>query len=720
MTRIDTGLFDFANRLRPVGEQPDVVLVEIDDASLGQIGRWPWPRAVHAAMLGELTRAGARAIGLDLLLAEPGSDDTILDEAIAAAAPTVLPVSAYRIGSERPWPLYPSWESGHRSRLAHAHFRIDDDGAVRGLSLEEAGLPAFSLGVLDAGGRTPDAAPARRALLMATQSRRESGLATGTWPSSEFVLLPVVRAATQRESYAAVLRGEVDMRRFAGRLVFVGATARGLGDTYANAVVDESPVVSGVELHVAAASALAAETMIRRVPFALQAALAAAFVLVTMALLYRSRPRAGLMLVGALAASVVASSVGLLAAGHWWPPGGALAGVLSAYPLWSWRRLEAAMSGLVEQARRLRAEPDPFQRTSALRAIAEPVARELESLSDAADRIKTLRHLLSTILDRLPHPAIVTDVEGHVLLCNRIAHADFASLPADGEDLRPWLAAEFGDRRWLSRLTGSAPDVIHGVDAFDRAGRDWLIDVDRAEDPGLPTLWLLQFADISKVRQVQREREQMMRFLSHDLRAPQVSILSALDQLPQGPDYPPWAAIVERHAQRSLELAESFVQWARAENKPLDNEPIDLVGILAEAIDTTWPMAIRARVRVACEAPEQAPAVGDAQLLRRAIANLIDNAIKYGRPDSTVDVRLADEGEHWVITVADLGPGIAAEHVERLFQPYFRGSGPGERGGSGLGLALVRMVAERHGGTAAASNRAGGGAVFCIRLPAAL
>lgn len=721
LTRIDTALYDFAIGLAPIDADPALVLVEIDEASLAQIGRWPWPRAIHAALLEYLSRMGARAIALDLLLVESGSDDQILADSMKRSVPIALPVSGHEEADGFAWPLYPAYETGARARLGHAHFRVDADGFVRGLSLEEAGRPAFAIAILNAAGRPIVAERARAAVARADSARRDQALATGRWPTSVFTLLPRVTPVGDRISYAALMRGEIDPARIRDRVVLVGATARGLGDSYANAVIDANPLAAGVQLHAATFSAIASDRLIGRLGFGWHAVIAAAVLLATMGLLYRVRPRYGLPVVLLASAAVVALSVKLLQTGFWMPPGGTLVAVLLAYPLWSWRRLEAAVRGLVAAARDLDAEPDLVTVRTDSYVPAEPVARELASLSNAAERVKTLRRLLSTVLDRLPHPAIVADAGGAVLLLNRVARTAFAASPQESHDLRPWLVEAFGDRISLGTLFTSGQTSLHGVEASDAAGNDWLIDADRVDDPSLPRLWLLQFADISPIRKVQREREQMMRFVSHDLRAPQISILSAIDQLPDGADRPAWADIIERHARRSLELAESFVQWARAENKPIEREPIDLIGVLAEAIDATWPLAVQARVRVQCDAPETAPAHGDAQLIRRAVINLIDNAIKYGPEESEVDVSLAgDDSSVWEIRVADHGPGLSETDRSRLFEPYFRGERPARRSGTGLGLAFVRMVAERHGGKVRAENRAAGGTEFVLTLPAKL
>jgi len=106
---------------------------------------------------------------------------------------------------------------------------------------------------------------------------------------------------------------------------------------------------------------------------------------------------------------------------------------------------------------------------------------------------------------------------------------------------------------------------------------------------------------------------------------------------------------------------------------------------------------------------------GDALLLREAIKNLIDNALKYGG-DGALQLALTTDDTHCVLTIADHGPGIAPADAERVFERFARGEGAAA-GGAGLGLAIVKRVVDSHGGHIDLSNRVGGGLIATIRLP---
>jgi CHASE2 domain-containing sensor protein/two-component sensor histidine kinase len=223
-------------------------------------------------------------------------------------------------------------------------------------------------------------------------------------------------------------------------------------------------------------------------------------------------------------------------------------------------------------------------------------------------------------------------------------------------------------------------------------------------------------AALAAFRTADRQREEALQLLSHDMRAPQVSILTLLQSGHDRAD-PAFERRIADNAGRTLALAESYVQLARAESRQLATTRFDLSQALLDAADTLWPQAEARGVRVATRAdPSEVLVDGDQGLLTRAVMNLIDNAIKYGPAGGVVDCDVAVEGASCVCTIRDQGPGLPAEVLDHLYEPFRRGAGG--RTGAGLGLAFVRTVAERHGGSIRYERREDG-AVFVLRLPLA-
>ena len=159
---------------------------------------------------------------------------------------------------------------------------------------------------------------------------------------------------------------------------------------------------------------------------------------------------------------------------------------------------------------------------------------------------------------------------------------------------------------------------------------------------------------------------------------------------------------------------------ADAGSAPLRREPLRLDEAVRDVVASFEPMA--ADGGVVLEARDLEPSVVscDEPWVRQLVSNLVENAIKFSRSARApvVTVALREERGAAVLTVADRGPGIAPEDRPRIFERFYRGDAARTRGeGVGLGLAIAQWVAEAHGGSIAADNREGGGAVFQVRLP---
>ena len=221
-----------------------------------------------------------------------------------------------------------------------------------------------------------------------------------------------------------------------------------------------------------------------------------------------------------------------------------------------------------------------------------------------------------------------------------------------------------------------------------------------------------------------RQREEALRFLSHDMRSPQNSIL-ALTELQRNGHAPlPEHTLlknVDHYAQATLHLVDGFVHLARAEVVEMSRHEQDLIELVSGACDARWPQASRRSMTIDFISDlEQAYAWIDSSLLSRAIGNLLDNAVNYGPEGSTIRCEVSREGGHWMMTVHDQGPGIPPEQIQKLFKPFERlnQQAVGSPAGSGLGLAFVHTVMQRHGGSIACTSTLGQGSTFTIRLPA--
>ncbi|MGN6123248.1 MAG: HAMP domain-containing sensor histidine kinase [Sphingomonas oligoaromativorans] len=206
-----------------------------------------------------------------------------------------------------------------------------------------------------------------------------------------------------------------------------------------------------------------------------------------------------------------------------------------------------------------------------------------------------------------------------------------------------------------------------------------------------------------------RERTAMIGAIAHDLRTPMARIAFRIEGAPDKIRVP-----VQADIEQMRQMVTATIGFLRGDAGTGERHPVDLAALArrlaGEASDTGSPVSI-AMI-------ERAVVSGDRSALERLIQNLIDNAVQYGGGAELIVERDIDRAR---LTVADRGPGIPEEELERMFEPFERRDPSRSRstGGLGLGLAIARSIAQAHGGTIHAGNRDGGGLAVTVDLPAA-
>lgn len=220
-------------------------------------------------------------------------------------------------------------------------------------------------------------------------------------------------------------------------------------------------------------------------------------------------------------------------------------------------------------------------------------------------------------------------------------------------------------------------------------------------------------------------QKDLLRDVSHELRSPLARLQAALGLARRRAEGRATEELdrIEREAERLNELIGQILSLTRlaAEDEERLREPVDLAALVdAIARDAAFE-AEQSQRRVTVTASAPVTLIGSPELLHSAIENVVRNAVHYTQEHTAVEVALAEDGDgdQAVITVRDHGPGIAADHLDRVFEPFFRASESRDRasGGYGLGLAIARRAVELHGGTIGAANDPGGGLRVIIRLP---
>ncbi|HTD25965.1 MAG TPA: ATP-binding protein [Candidatus Elarobacter sp.] len=216
-------------------------------------------------------------------------------------------------------------------------------------------------------------------------------------------------------------------------------------------------------------------------------------------------------------------------------------------------------------------------------------------------------------------------------------------------------------------------------------------------------------------------QRRLLHDVSHELRSPLARLQAAIGLVRQSPQkLDASLERIEREATRLSELVGEVLTLARLESVNPAAEPVELAEVVASVAEDARFEAQAAGRDVSFHGVGGAIVRGRAELLHRAVENVVRNAVKYTAPGSTVDIamRLEVNPPRAVVSVTDCGPGIAPEELGRIFEPFYRGgSDAGGAQGFGLGLAIAQRAIEAHGGQIRAANVEGGGLRMEIALP---
>ena len=817
----------------------DIIIVAIDEASLAQFGRWPWPRQVHAQLLKKIMDESPRAVAFDIIFAEPDlknpAGDAQFAEAIHASGRVALPVlMEQRRAGGQPLEILPLPAlADAAAALGHVHVELDPDGIARRLYLRE-GLgspywPHLSLALLKIAGQRPTRAA------MAPHDAPEASHAPLVWFREQALLIPYAGPPGhfRQVSFAQVMHGDYAPDTFRDKLVLIGSTAAGLSDALPTPVSGFSHSMAGVEINANVLDAILRGIHIAPLARGWQLALSGLIALLPMLIFPYLAPRANLLATVALMlAALTLSATLLMVLQRWFPPTSALVTLAVSYPLWSWRRLEQAMRYLSQELDQLheqeaglasartaelergleflqyilplrgwslsgrqgreaasqgekprlppgeipagqwlgqgddlwttlvyrgretylglRWEPSrtPNAREQALldalpQQFAQPVERSpggtaevvqarIQQVQQAAARLRTLRRFVDDSLSNMADGVLVTDALGQIQLSNARAgwylrgddDAPLSGVPLTTllEDLQ---FQEAGNWQALLRLALLQQARVQ-ADARHRNGRHLLVQIaPLSQDSLQPGGLILNFSDITPLKASEHKRNELLNFLSHDLRSPLVSLLALVELAKSKTSTDEVQALLTRmesYTETTIQLAEQFLQLARAESsQDLPFHELDLVAVTMNALEQVWGQAQAKRIQLRQTFDlDEAWIRGEGGLLERALVNLLSNAIKYSESDRTVGVRLFSRADELYCCVIDAGYGIPAADLPRLFDRFRRVHRRDRpvQAGAGLGLAFVDAVARRHGGRVEVESVEGQGSRFCLILPA--
>ncbi len=378
------------------------------------------------------------------------------------------------------------------------------------------------------------------------------------------------------------------------------------------------------------------------------------------------------------------------------------------------------------------------------------VRSELRSVEGELHR---LRLDTADVLRNIPSGVITLDASGNLVYMN-LAAADLCGLDGTGllgldllpelERRAPEVAAAVREtmetgRRVQNREADVLADPGPGADGKGADPVPVAVSTTMLQDVGAGPSHVVLLQDLQAVRQLENLRlrtgkleavAELSASLAHELRNPLASVRSAVEQLSarvkEDEDEQILGRLIVREADRLSRILSEFSDFARV--AVAERRPVDVEGLLREVIETVRRNpAAEGRATITSEILDDMSGLwGDPDLLHRTLFNLVLNAVQVGDPEETVTVRVVADalrpdlvpaevslGHPVRIRVSDDGPGIDAEDLPRIFDPFYTR----REGGSGLGLSIAHRAVQAHGGALIASSNPGEGATFAMVLP---
>ena len=360
--------------------------------------------------------------------------------------------------------------------------------------------------------------------------------------------------------------------------------------------------------------------------------------------------------------------------------------------------------------------PDEFGLLSrTLASLAGELKEKIGDLTAERDR-------LSAILSGMAEGVLVTDANGQVILANPAAAQILGREPAPGSQLAeavpvPELLA------FIESAATSGEIREAEIDTATAGGRAIALYV-RPLLPGVGLVTVLR--DMTRIRHLLSLRRDFVANVSHELRTPVTAIQGYAETLLRGTADEATARqfleIIHRQSQRIGQLVTGLLRLSELEAHPDDEQLREAVALraVAEAVaDTMRARTADVETRITVSVPDDLLALGDPSRLEQIVLNLVDNAVKYGRPGGEVRVTGTLVGKMAEIVIVDDGPGIEPRHLPRLFERFYRvdAGRSRDRGGSGLGLAIVKHLVESMGGNVDVKSEMGKGSRFVVHVP---
>jgi signal transduction histidine kinase len=723
-----------------------IVVIEIDDVSLRQLGRFPFSRQRYAQLLDRLSEAQPNIVAFDLIWSEPSPDDLQLKAAMERHGLVVLAEAWDGFGL--PLSPTPDLDAGAIAK-GHILKQTGQDGLTHAINLQIQQQPALSVSVLQVYSliQEPINLPDLNQPLWLN------------WPSS----------VEQAPHYAFVdvLQGQIPVQAFQDKIVLVGVTATGVDPL--TTPFDRDLPTSGVYLQATAVNNLLQGNFLR--VFSQRWVFIGLFVAGPILSVCLSRWRTELQVAVWVGLCLSWGIFGLLMfrANYWLPiasPIGLFTGTVVAVAVGDRLQLNRLLQREVEHLWQTHYQDVVSYRKEADSSVwsspeSSAALYQVTQLAELAEQFGRSQSAQAAIARSLPIGLLAADLDGQIWFCNPLAAA--------------WLSVQVGDRlhsqlipHWLSEAEWQADlhnlktsgfaqsrQLERGETCFEIKLEPLIYATAPKSQTALPLNGLLLVLnDITERQAIARMKDEFVSVVSHELRTPITSIRGSLGLLGTGK-----LGSLSDKGQRMLEIAinntdrlirliNDILDLERIESGKiaLSKQPCDLAELIQQAVETMQSMADNAGVTLSVSAVS-VRFMGDSDRLLQVFTNLLSNAIKFSskggtvwltaeiqtQPETNQSPTIANQTPHpssqppisnlqpptLLIRIKDQGRGIPGDKLNLIFERFQQVdvSDARQKGGTGLGLPICNAIVQQHGGKIWVESQLDVGSTFYVMLP---
>jgi len=372
----------------------------------------------------------------------------------------------------------------------------------------------------------------------------------------------------------------------------------------------------------------------------------------------------------------------------------------------------------------------PVSGSEEIGALSESMNRMAVELRDRIDTVMRQRNEMEAVLSSMVEGVIAVDTEERLISMNQAAGVMFGCDPSEAqgrsiqEVVRNTILHNFL-KEALSRQEPVEKDIVlsSNGDQFLNTHGTVLRD---AKGKKIGALIVLN--DVTRIQGLENIRREFVANVSHEIKTPITAIKGFVETLRDGTAKSPddterFLGIIEKHVGRLEAIIEDLLRLSRIEQEAEKEKTVLSEGrieeVLKSAIQVCDLKAVAKKTRIKLSCAEDIGTKINPALLEQAVVNLLDNAIEYSDAESKIEVEATQTDSEIIVSVHDQGQGIEKQHLERLFERFYRVDKARSRqlGGTGLGLAIVKHIAQAHGGHVSVDSVPGKGSTFSIHLP---